>query len=97
MTRSECIELLRTCSETLKNEYGVMSLRLFGSMARDEQTENSDVDLFVDTQTPNPFLLMTAKEYLEQVTGHSIDIIRNHRNLNPRLRSRIERDGITVF
>ena len=47
--------------------------------------------------TPNPFLLMEAKEYLERSMGRSVDIIRNHSNLNPRLRKRIERDGITVF
>jgi hypothetical protein len=74
-----------------------VSLRLFGSIARDEQTDHSDVDVFVDTKTPNPFLLMEAKEFLENSTGRPVDIIRNHSNLNPRLRKRIERDGITVF
>jgi predicted nucleotidyltransferase len=70
---------------------------LFGSTARDDQRDSSDVDIFVETLTPNPFLLMEAKEYLEKSTGRSVDIIRNHRNLNPRLKKRIERDGITVF
>ena len=59
--------------------------------------ESSDVDAFVDTETPNPFLLMDAKEFLERLVGRSVDIIRNHKNLNPRLRSRIERDGVAVF
>lgn len=97
MSRKECIDLLMSCSETLKSDYGITSLRLFGSTAREEQNENSDVDVFVETLTPNPFLLMDAKEYLENTTGRSVDIIRNHRNLNPRLKKRIERDGITVF
>ena len=88
---------MKTCSETLRREYGITSLRLFGSTARDEQKEDSDVDVFVETLTPNPFLLMEAKEFLEKSTGRSVDIIRNHRNLNPRLRKRIEKDGITVF
>ena len=55
------------------------------------------MDVFVETLTPNPFLLMEAKEFLEKSTGRSVDIIRNHRNLNPRLKRRIERDGINVF
>ena len=97
MSRKECIDLLETCSETLRSVYGITSLRLFGSTARDELRESSDVDVFVETLTPNPFLLMEAKEYLEKSTGRSVDIIRNHRNLNPRLRKRIERDGITIF
>jgi predicted nucleotidyltransferase len=66
-------------------------------MARNEQKSDSDIDLFVETETPNPFLLMDAKEYLENSIGRPVDIIRNHRNLNPRLRKRIERDGITIF
>lgn len=97
MSRKECVDLLEACSETLRSVYGITSLRLFGSTARDELRESSDVDVFVETLTPNPFLLMEAKEYLEKSTGRSVDIIRNHRNLNPRLRKRIERDGITIF
>ena len=97
MSRKECIDLLNNCSNTLKSEYGITSLRLFGSTARDEQKECSEVDVFVETLTPNPFLLMEAKEFLEKSTGRSVDIIRNHRNLNPRLKRRIERDGINVF
>ena len=60
---------MKTCSETLRREYGITSLRLFGSTARDEQKDGSDVDVFVETLTPNPFLLMEAKEYLEKSTG----------------------------
>lgn len=97
MSRKDCLELLRTCSDTLRSEYGITSLCLFGSTARDEQKEDSDVDVFVETLTPNPFLLMEAKDFLEKSTGRPFDIVRNHRNLNPRLRKRIERDGITVF
>ena len=95
--RTACINTLRSCSATLKAEYGIKSLRLFGSMARGEDHKDSDVDVFVDTETPNPFLLMDAKDFLEQRVGRSVDIIRNHPNLNPRLRHRIERDGVTVF
>ena len=91
------IEKLNDCHYNLKKKYGIISLRLFGSMARNEQKSDSDIDLFVETETPNPFLLMDAKEYIENSIGRPVDIIRNHRNLNPRLRKRIERDGITIF
>jgi hypothetical protein len=83
--------------DILKGKYGITSLSLFGSTARGDQKENSDIDLFVDTETPNPFLLMDAKEFLEKETGSSVDIIRNHQNLNPRLRRRILKDGIFIF
>ncbi len=97
MGKDECIILLKKCMNILKNKYGITSLALFGSTARGEQREGSDIDLFVDTKTPNPFLLMDAKEFLEKETGSSVDIIRNHQNLNPRLRKRILKDGIFIF
>lgn len=81
----------------LKDEYGITSLSLFGSTARGSQKSTSDIDLFVDTKTPNPFLLMDAKEFLENATGSSVDIVRNHQNLNPRLKRRILKDGILIF
>ena len=97
MSRKECIDVLYACRDTLQDKYGILSLRLFGSTARDEQNGESDVDVFVETQTPNPFLLMEAKDFLEASTGRTVDIVRDHCNLNPRLRKRIERDGIIVF
>lgn len=97
MARKDYIDILKTCSTTLREEFGILSLQIFGSVARNEQRDDSDVDLFVETKTPNPFLLMEAKEFLETSTGRHVDIVRNHRNLNPRLRKRIEKDGIVVF
>ena len=97
ISREQFIEKLNDCHYNLKKKYGIISLRLFGSMARNEQKSDSDIDLFVETETPNPFLLMDAKEYIENSIGRPVDIIRNHKNLNPRLRKRIERDGITIF
>jgi hypothetical protein len=41
--------------------------------------------------------LMDAKEFLEKETGTPVDIVRNHQNLNPRLRKRILKDGIFIF
>ena len=96
-SRSEFIELIRQHEPELKSKFGIEKVRLFGSTAREEHRENSDVDVFVETQTPNPFLLMDAKEYLEGLLKMPVDVVRNHRNLNSHLRKRIERDGIIVY
>ncbi len=97
MGKDECIKILKKYMNILKSKYGITSMSLFGSTARGEQKEGSDIDLFVDTETPNPFLLMDAKDFLEKETGTSVDIIRNHQNLNPRLRKRILKDGIFIL
>ena len=52
MTKDDCIKLLKEYMDVLKVDYGIKSISLFGSTARGEQTVDSDIDLFVDTQTP---------------------------------------------
>ena len=95
-TRNEYISLLLGSAELLKKQFGVRSLRLFGSVAREEQREESDVDVCVDMK-PNPFLRIEMKDYLERLLGCSVDVIREHKNMNTFLKSQIEKDGIYVF
>lgn len=97
MEKDKCIMKLKDYMTILKEKYGISSLVLFGSTARGEQIEKSDIDIFVETQAANPFLLQDAKEFLEKEMGTPVDIIRNHENLNPRLRKRILKDGIKIY
>lgn len=60
-TRNEFIELLHSSDKLLTRQFGVRSLRLFGSVAREEHTSESDVDICVETETPNPFLIIDLK------------------------------------
>ena len=80
----------------LKEQFGVRSFRLFGSVARGEQTEYSDVDVCVE-MAPDMYLLVALKQFLEKLLGCSVDVIRMHRNMNKLLLNQIERDGIYVF
>lgn len=63
-TKEECIELIRSCADTLQRRFGVSSLRLFGSVARGEQQPNSDVDVCVE-MAPKLYLLVELGMYLE--------------------------------
>lgn len=96
-TKNEYIQLLHSSDKLLTQQFGVRSLRLFGSVARDEHTSASDVDICVETETPNPFLIMDLKEYLENLFGCSVDIVRFRENMNPYLKERIEKEGIYVL
>lgn len=95
-TTDEYIAMLKECNEELRLKFGVTSLCLFGSVARNEQHEGSDVDVCVDMQ-PNLFQHVALKRYLEKYLGVPVDVIRRHRNMNPFLKSQIEKDGIFVF
>lgn len=80
----------------LRTRFGVSSLRLFGSVARNEQTENSDIDVCVEMK-PNLFQRIQLKQYLEEQLGCQVDVIRIHKNMNELLKSQIEEDGIYIF
>ena len=95
-TRSEYMEAIRKCSDVLRSRFGVTSLRLFGSIAREEQSPESDVDVCVDMK-PNLLLHVELKRFLEEQLGTSVDVIRNHKNMNLFLKREIDRDGIFVF
>ncbi len=95
-TRKECIELLTREAPYIKDEYGVKSMCLFGSMARGDNSENSDVDLFVD-MPPVAYKVLRLKNYLQDILGVSVDLIRRHDYLRPYFLSQIEKDAIYVI
>lgn len=69
---------------------------LFGSFARGEYHSDSDVDIFVEMETPNPFILVEIKEELEVLLNRKVDIVRMRASMNPFLIARIEKEGIYV-
>lgn len=96
ITKSECIRQIQSCADTLRQHFGVSSLRLFGSVARGEQTHHSDVDVCVE-MVPKLFLKIELAMFLEKLLGCHVDVIRIHPNMNTLLKEEIERDGICVF
>lgn len=94
--RQHCIDILTGASHKIREEYGVQSLRIFGSVARGEDKDDSDVDLFVE-MPPKALRLVALKHYLQNILGRSVDIVRSRSTLDPFLRSEIDKDGITIF
>ena len=93
-TTKEYISLIASKAEELKRDFGIRSLRIFGSVSRNEQSNDSDLDICVETEDANPFLLASLKDYLEDILKCPVDIVRMHKNMNPLFKSRIDRDGI---
>ncbi len=93
-TVQDYIATIKQNSPKITRDFGIKTLRIFGSVSRNEQTEQSDLDVCVETETPNPFLLADLKDYLQGLFHCSVDVVRLHKNMNPFFRSRIERDGI---
>ena len=95
-TRNEYLDILKMHISELKENFGVRSFRIFGSVARDEQSEGSDVDVCVE-MAPDMYLLVALKQFLENLLECSVDVVRMHRNMYKLLLNQIERDGIYVF
>lgn len=96
INRAECIQKLQTCKNVVADKFGVHSMRLFGSVARNEQNEASDVDVCVEME---PSLLRRSglKIYLEELLNCKVDVLRIHKNMDDYLIQQIERDGIIIF
>jgi predicted nucleotidyltransferase len=95
-TAKEYIDLISAHADELRSQFGIRSLRLFGSVSRGEQREDSDVDICVDME-PSLYLLVRLKRFLEQLLQCTVDVVRIHKHINPYLLENIERDGIYVI
>jgi predicted nucleotidyltransferase len=96
MSRNDILSILGDYKRRTAREYGILEIGVFGSVARDEATENSDVDIFIKTETPNPFVLVHIKQDIENLLHQRIDLVRMRDLMNPFLKGRVEREGVYV-
>ena len=96
MSRSEIIKVLKLFKEQSAEEYGILALGIFGSVARDEAKKDSDVDVVVKTKTPDPYTIVHIKESIEEKLQLPVDIIRLRDKMNPFLKKRIEKEAMYV-
>lgn len=93
-TTSEYIALLRKYMAENAYKYGIMRMGIFGSVARGEQTAESDVDVCIELQTPSMFSLVHIKEELQLLFGCAVDIVRLREDMDGILRQNIMEEGI---
>jgi predicted nucleotidyltransferase len=96
LRRSEVLEILGRHKAELADRYGITSLGVFGSVARDEAGEESDVDVVYETSTPNLFRTVRMKRELEAILRRRVDVVRWRERINPRLKARIAREAVYV-
>jgi uncharacterized protein len=95
MHRDTALSTLKQHQIALKN-LGVRSLALFGSVARDEATLASDIDILVELEEPVTFdRYMDVKFYLEDHLGRKVDLV-SWKSLKPQIRAIVEQEAIHV-
>lgn len=92
--KEENMAILRQYLNEKSTLYGIAKMGIFGSVARNEQTEDSDVDVYVEMTKPDLFTMVHIKEDLQNLFGRSVDIVRLRDNMNPLLLNQIRKDGI---
>lgn len=96
MDRATVLKLLSEHSKEVRERFGAKRLALFGSAARNELREDSDIDVLVEFEGPATFDgYFNLKDYLEQVLGRSVDLV-TEKGLKPRARRHVEKDLIRV-
>jgi uncharacterized protein len=98
MRRNEALRLLRAHADAIR-AIGATSLYLFGSIARDEASEESDLDLFVDYDTDGDFSaieLVRLKNYISDALDVEADVTTRD-GLHPLIRDEVVAQAERVF
>lgn len=92
----DCINKLTDFKANFSQKFGITKLDIFGSVARKENTENSDIDIVVEVEKPSLRLMYELKEALKNLFGCEVDLVRFRDSLRPLFKSNIQRDAIYV-
>ena len=96
LRRAQLQALLKAFKEQHAEEYHLLALGFFGSYARDEASEDSDVDIVFDTDAPNLFKTVLMQQELEELLGRRVDVLQLRGLTNSRLKARVEREAVYV-
>lgn len=94
MKREEVIDILRNYKNERANYYGIMTIGIFGSTARGDAREESDVDIVLRIREPDLFMLVDIKEELEERLHRPVDIVTYGDNMNLFLKKRIDEEAV---
>jgi len=96
INRDDILLLLGRYRAALAQRFGAQQLALFGSAARDELRDDSDVDVLVEFIGPASYdAYFGLKDSLEMLLGRRVDLV-TRKGLKPRARLRVEQDLIPV-
>ena len=96
MNRDEVLNLLRAHKAILTQRFGVTEFALFGSTARGQSTDGSDVDILVRFDRPTTSKAYFGVQfYLEDLLGRPVDLVTD-KALRAELRPYVEREAVNV-
>jgi len=95
-TRQDILSSLKKLKGEVSREYSVKTIGVFGSVARDEQTGTSDIDLLVEFSKPVGFVtFMRLENFLSERLGKQVDLVTSD-SLKPVIRQDVLAEVIYV-
>ena len=96
MDKSEIIQTLRSFAELNRDRYEILRIGIFGSAARGNMEELSDIDVVVELGKPDLFCLVGIKQDLEEKFNRPVDIVRYRDRMNAFLKKRMDKEAVYV-
>jgi predicted nucleotidyltransferase len=96
MSREDILSILREYKKQSSGHYGIVALGIFGSTARGEDREDSDVDVVIRFQRPDLFAMAGVKYDLEERIHRTVEIVSYRENMNYFLKQRIDSEAVYV-
>jgi len=94
LTKNEYLHKLQQFKQQYSSEYGIERIGIFGSVARGEQSENSDIDIYYEGKSLGLKSLVEFPMQLEKFLGVPVDVVRKHNHLRPSFIKQIMQDII---
>jgi predicted nucleotidyltransferase len=96
MNMTELLRLKKAEVQKIARQHGAMNLRVFGSVARGEAGEGSDLDLLVEMESGRSLLdLVAIKQDLEDLLGCKVDVV-TEAAVSPHLRERVLNEAVLL-
>ena len=96
LEKNQILNILKQYKIEHNTDYGITKIGVFGSVARDEAKDNSDVDIVIELKKPNLFTLSSIRLELEDKLKNRVDIVRLRDKMNQFLKSQITKEAIYV-
>ena len=91
---NEALQVLKKRKKTFEENFGITSLGIFGSIAKGQNSSDSDVDIVVKMSKPNLFYMVHIKEALETDYQRKVDIVHYRDKMNSFLKKRIDLEAV---
>lgn len=94
LLKDEIINSIKADKKFLKENFGVVNIGLFGSYAKNQQTEDSDIDFLVEFLEPRFDWIASLQGYMEAKFNKKIEIVRKGNLVNSRFLKRVQQEII---